>query len=284
MIKRFAITLLFLLSLLSFRAFAQLGNMVAIAASGAPAGTCSYVMRYTDTGSGNEYNCPLGTWNQITGGGGGNTCGSPTCTVSTAGVGNGVLALSGNTSGRATFTAPAIAGTTTNAVVSSNVVNAPGYSLVNGSIPASATGMFNTAANNITFESGGSNDLTLNTSAFQIFSTAIKSNANTVWWSNTAPTISSGFGTLPLIAANNGTLTFTINVGSGGTATSGVIGLPTATTGWYCSADDETNPGANFTKQSAHATTTATLTNYNSAGTPTAWSASDILLVRCTAW
>jgi len=38
---------------------------------------------------------------------------------------NGILGLKGKTSGTATFTAPAVAGTTTNAVVSSNVLNLP---------------------------------------------------------------------------------------------------------------------------------------------------------------
>lgn len=59
------------------------------------------------------------------GGGGGTTCGTPTCTVSSAGGGNGVLALSGNTSGTATITAPATAGTATNPIVVSNVLQMP---------------------------------------------------------------------------------------------------------------------------------------------------------------
>ena len=50
----------------------------------------------------------------------------PTLTVSTAGSGNGVLGLSGNTSGVATLTAPATAGTNTHPVVSSNAIQLPG--------------------------------------------------------------------------------------------------------------------------------------------------------------
>jgi hypothetical protein len=46
-------------------------------------------------------------------------------TISVAGSGNGVLALSGNTSGTATFTAPAVAGTSTNGITVSNVLLAP---------------------------------------------------------------------------------------------------------------------------------------------------------------
>jgi hypothetical protein len=63
------------------------------------------------------------------GGGGGLPAGlnytAPTLTVSTAGTGNGQVCLSGNTSGVACLTAPAVAGTTSNALVSSNVITAP---------------------------------------------------------------------------------------------------------------------------------------------------------------
>lgn len=63
------------------------------------------------------------------------TFASPTLTISSAGNGNGAVALSGNTSGTATFTAPAVAGTIANAVVSSNALAAPPGS---GSAPAYA--------------------------------------------------------------------------------------------------------------------------------------------------
>lgn len=49
----------------------------------------------------------------------------PTLTISSQGNGNGVLALSGTTSGTATFTAPAIAGTATNPLVVSNSLRLP---------------------------------------------------------------------------------------------------------------------------------------------------------------
>lgn len=100
---------------------------------------------------------------------------------------------------------------------------------------------------------------------------------------NTAPTISSGFGTSPSIASSNGTAAFTVNVGTGGVATSGVIGLPTATNGWVCRCDDITTASATvfLTKQTASATTTCTVGNFNTAGAAAAWVASDIL--HCTA-
>jgi hypothetical protein len=100
----------------------------------------------------------------------------------------------------------------------------------------------------------------------------------TMFVSATAPTVSSGFGSSPTIPTNNGTVAFTINVGTGGTASSGVISLPTATTGWKVNCTDLTTPGTNLTKQTAVSTTTATITNYNSTtGVAAAWTASDIL-------
>lgn len=104
--------------------------------------------------------------------------------------------------------------------------------------------------------------------------------------SATAPTVSSGFGTSPTIPSNNGTTAFTINVGTGGTATGGVVGLPAATTGWSLHCDDVTTQSTNvfITKQTATSTTTATLTQYNTAGTATAWVASDILVCQARAY
>lgn len=101
----------------------------------------------------------------------------------------------------------------------------------------------------------------------------------------TAPTVSSGFGTSPSIASNNGTAAFTINVGTGGTATNGVIGLPTAALGWVCTAQDLTTQSATVfvAKQIASSATTATIANFNTSGAQAAWVASDILHVSCIA-
>lgn len=94
-----------------------------------------------------------------------------------------------------------------------------------------------------------------------------------IWISNTAPTISSGFGTSPSIVANNGTAAFTLNVGTGGTATTGVIGLPASNTGWNCFATDRNSNIV--TRETATTTNSATLT------AASAWTASDILQVSC---
>lgn len=98
-----------------------------------------------------------------------------------------------------------------------------------------------------------------------------------------APTISSGFGTSPSVTQNNGPSSFSVNVGTGGTATSGVVGLPTAAHGWACSVADVTTASSSvfLTKQTASSTTTATIGNFNTSGVATAWVASDILQISC---
>lgn len=97
-------------------------------------------------------------------------------------------------------------------------------------------------------------------------------------FSSTAPTVS-GFGTSPSVS---GTATaFTINVGTGGTASTGTVTLPTATTGWKVQCTDVTNNASFVTDQTGGTATTATLQNYSrTTGLGIAWTASDIL--RCT--
>lgn len=97
------------------------------------------------------------------------------------------------------------------------------------------------------------------------------------------PTISSGFGTSPSIVNNNGTSSFSINVGTGGVATSGVIGLPQTLHGWAGGCSDVTTPASNLTQQTGSTSTTATVTNYvRTTGLAGAWPASDIL--ECSFW
>jgi hypothetical protein len=146
--KRLLLTLTLLT--LATGAHAQLGNAVVIPFVGVPSGSCSVIMFAINTSNGDFYDCNSGSWLKVSGGGGGSgtvsanntaagavanyaaaagstTVGpttlnyvAPTLTVSTAAGGNGVLALSGNTSGTATLTAPAVAGTITNAITVSN--------------------------------------------------------------------------------------------------------------------------------------------------------------------
>jgi hypothetical protein len=116
--------------------------------------------------------------------------------------------------------------------------------------------------------------------------TATSLTATNLLESSTAPTISSGFGTSPSITFNNGTAAFRINVGTGGAATSGVIGLPAAANGWNCYAADITTNSASvfLTKQTASTTSTATIGNFNTSAVATAWTASNILAVSCFAF
>lgn len=102
--------------------------------------------------------------------------------------------------------------------------------------------------------------------------------------SATAPTISSGFGTSPSIVANNGTCAFQVNVGTGGSATSGVIGLPAASNGWNLQCTDITTNSTTvfLTKQTASTTTTATVGNFSDVAVASAWTASDKL--NCSAF
>jgi hypothetical protein len=101
--------------------------------------------------------------------------------------------------------------------------------------------------------------------------------------SSTNPTISSGFGgTAPAIVNPNGPTSFELNVGSGTMTSAGVIGLPTAPHGWNCRGEDFTTPTTtNRIKETAFTTTSATISNYTSAGALTNYTASDVYLISC---
>jgi hypothetical protein len=100
----------------------------------------------------------------------------------------------------------------------------------------------------------------------------------------TAPTISSGFGTTPTIASTNGPASFSVNVGTGGTATSGVITLPAAAHGWSCYCSDVGATPTGRTEPTAMTTTSVTLTNFSrTTGLAVAWTASEIIQVSCFA-
>jgi hypothetical protein len=105
----------------------------------------------------------------------------------------------------------------------------------------------------------------------------------------TAPTISSGFGTTPSISASNGTTAFRVGVGTGGTASSGIIALPTAANGWNAIVENLTAVAANRADQrtvvTASSTTTVTVQNQTiSTGAALAWTASDVLVVHAFAY
>lgn len=113
-------------------------------------------------------------------------------------------------------------------------------------------------------------------------------NFTSLAFSTTAPTVTSA-GTSPSIVASNGTAAFTINVGTGGTATTIVLAMPAATTGWICHATNVTATAANRADQAvrltASTTTSVTLQNQTvSTGAALAFTASDVVHCQCTAY
>lgn len=156
------------------------GNTIILKFAGVPTGTCSFIMMGLNSSNGDLYDCPAGAWVKTgTGGGAGGTvtntggpltanalvlgAGGNDTKVSTAlttnGVGEldvgvnggaaGVVGWNGSTSGKATCTAPAVAGTITNPVTCTNQFSVPGVQLTVGALPGSATGIFNSASQNI---------------------------------------------------------------------------------------------------------------------------------------
>lgn len=103
----------------------------------------------------------------------------------------------------------------------------------------------------------------------------------------TAPTVSSGFGASPSISGT--AASFRVNVGTGGTATGGVLTMPTAATGWNCHVENLTGTAANRADQRTvqMASTTASVTIQNqtvSTGAALAWTASDVVSLVCAAY
>lgn len=105
--------------------------------------------------------------------------------------------------------------------------------------------------------------------------------------SRIAPTVTSA-GTSPSVVTN-GTASFRVNVGTGGTATTIVMAMPTATTGWNCNAENITAHAANRANQDvvqqASTTTSVTVQNQTpSTGAAVAFTASDIVRFLCVAY
>lgn len=97
------------------------------------------------------------------------TYAAPTFTISSAGNGSAVLALSGNTSGVSTCTASAIAGVATNPVTCSNifmVTSAGGTTAPVYAMGTSNTGIYSNAAGQVNFSANGTNAAVFSSSAF----------------------------------------------------------------------------------------------------------------------
>jgi hypothetical protein len=107
--------------------------------------------------------------------------------------------------------------------------------------------------------------------------------------SSTTPTILSGFGTgASVTSGSNGTASFRVGVGTGGTASSGILTMPTATGGWNCYVGNLTahvGNRADDTVMTASTTNSVTVQNQTkSSGAATAWTASDTLYFTCVAF
>jgi hypothetical protein len=101
----------------------------------------------------------------------------------------------------------------------------------------------------------------------------------------TAPTVTSA-GTSPSVTASNGTATFRVNVGTGGTATTIVMAMPTATTGWNCYVNNLTGAAANraagvMVEQSSTVSSVTVQYQTVATGTALAFTASDIVGFIC---
>ena len=98
------------------------------------------------------------------------------------------------------------------------------------------------------------------------------------------PTISSGFGTSPSVVNGYDTQGFTLNVGTGGTASSGVIAMnSTAAHGWGCTINNlsSTSAAVSYTKVTGTSTTTVTIGNFSDVSAPGPWNAGDVLQLKC---
>jgi hypothetical protein len=98
-----------------------------------------------------------------------------------------------------------------------------------------------------------------------------------------SPVITSGFGTGAALVAGVNSAAFVFNVGTGGTATSGVITLGAgALHGWSCQATDITSVASFDDKVLPTSQTTITVQNYPAAGGAlSAWNAGDQVEVIC---
>jgi hypothetical protein len=97
--------------------------------------------------------------------------------------------------------------------------------------------------------------------------------------SSTLPTIASGFNVGAIGPNANGTCSFFVNVGAGTAGSTGVLTLPTATSGWSCFAQNQAR--ADHIQQTANSTTSATLTNYGTTFAATNWTNGDPILISC---
>jgi hypothetical protein len=158
-----------------------------------------------------------------------------------------------------------------------------------GSDPSTWAITANGTAGGITLDVNGGNQFGVNNAGAQVNTTLLVLNP---LLSHTAPVIASGFGTGATVNATNvnGTASFLIDVGTGGTATNGVLTMPaapagTVTHGWACHFEDTTTQSSTVfqTKQIGFSPTTVTVANFDTSGAQAAWAASDFIEATCLA-
>lgn len=103
---------------------------------------------------------------------------------------------------------------------------------------------------------------------------------NTTLISSAAPSVSSGFGSGASVVNPNGSSGFTVNVGTGGVASTGIIAMNasglTPTHGWIAHCVNLSNNSV--TRMTSSTTTTITIANFSATtGLSAPWSASDII-------
>lgn len=107
-----------------------------------------------------------------------------------------------------------------------------------------------------------------------------------ILYSTSAPIITSGFGGgTPTISAPNGTAAFRVTIGTA-VGSTGVLGMPTAATGWNCYANDITTHTAANSQvvQTAGSASSVTFTGYSDIAGAATWVAGDIIAISCFAF
>ena len=262
-----------------------------------------YQAGHNATGAASVY---LGAFAGLSAGAGGNqvyvgwTAGQSATGANNSGIGNGVMRFA--TSG----TENDASGANTLYAVTGSRNSAHGANSLTGLVAGSdfatngrRAGYSITSGGNVTIDGSGVGSVTCvtvnNTILIGTSTTTDCPAATTTNWLNIGqayyatlakPTISSGFGTSPTVPSGTSSAAFTVNVGTGGTATSGVISFATAApTGWICHVTDRTNVGTIVTASVSTSTTSATWTSYSrTTGLASAWAASDVLEATCNAY
>lgn len=146
-----------------------------------------------------------------------------------------------------------------------------------------AAGMINLAISGIVVSAVSQNGLS--TSGYTNTTTQYQL-GSVLMFSATDPTIASGFGTSPSITLANGTASFFVNVGTGGTATNGAITMPAgASNGWNCQITNSINAANTYSFVSPSTATQIIIYNQlvsTLAATP--WGSGTILHLLCTAY